>query len=453
MLDLAIRGGTVVTPDAERVSDVGVRDGRVAVIGQAGEAREELDARGLLVLPGCVDLHTHLASTPTWRPLDGFATGSRAAAAGGVTTVLAFAQQLEGEGLMPAVERAMADAAASIVDFAFHVTIVDPNARAISDVARLAELGHGLKVFMVLEQYATRREEYRGLYRAAARAGVLVAVHAEDHGIIERRTRELHVAGLTGVAAFPESRPVEAEVVAIREALGDAEATGASLYLVHVSSRAALDALREGKARGLRVFGECRPIYLYLTSELYALPERRGAIYVGQPPLREADDVAALWEALADGTLDTVGTDHIPHRLADKLDPSRTFDRIPPGMANLETMLPMLHSEGVRRGRLSLRRIVEVLSAAPARIAGLAARKGAIALGADADLVLFDPNLRRTVRAAETFSACDHDPFEGREVTGWPVATISRGEVIFREGRILAAAGRGCFVPRNTNKA
>ncbi|HUG56367.1 MAG TPA: amidohydrolase family protein [Candidatus Limnocylindrales bacterium] len=449
MLDLAIRGGTVVTPEAELRADVGVADGRIAAIGEAGPAREDLDARGLLVLPGCVDLHVHLASRPAWTPLDGFETGTRAAAAGGVTTVVAFAQQEPGEGLRPAVERALADAAPSIVDFAFHVTVVDPSLRAIADVAALAADGHaGLKVFMVMPVFAERRSEFRELYRAAARAGALVAVHAEDAGIVARRTRELHEAGRTGVEAFPDSRPVEAEAVAVREAIRDSRETGASVYLVHLSSRPALQAVRDARAAGLRVHGECRPIYLYLTREVYGLPDRRGAIYVGQPPLREPADVEAVWAALADGTLATVGTDHIPHRLSDKIDPGRTFDRIPPGMANLETMLPMLHSEGVLRGRLTLRRLVEVLAAAPARIAGLAPRKGAIAVGADADLVLFDPALRRTVRAADTFTACDHDPFEGWEVTGWPVVTLSRGEVLYARGEIVAPPGRGRFVPR-----
>jgi dihydropyrimidinase len=214
---------------------------------------------------------------------------------------------------------------------------------------------------------------------------------------------------------------------------------------VHLSSRAALDALRDGKQRAT-VFGETRPLYLYLTREQFQRPD--AALWVGQPPLRERADVEAVWAALSDGTLDTVGTDHIPHTRAAKLAAGLSFDRIPPGVSNLETLLPMLYSEGVRTERLTLARLVEVLATAPARIAGIYPRKGVVAVGADADLVVFDPKAQRVIRAKELHSACDYDPYEGWEVTGWPEVVLSRGEVVFERGRILVAPGRGRFVPR-----
>lgn len=449
MLDLAIRGGTVVTPDASDIANVGVADGWIAAVttGEVGAAKREIDATGMLVLPGCVDLHAHLASEPGWRPLDDFASGSRAAAAGGVTTVCAFAGQQEGEGLWPAIERAQADAAVSIVDYAYHVIVVDPSDAALRDVPELVAAGHaGLKVFMVMRQFAERTADYVRLLQVAAESGALTAIHAEDHRIVELRTRELLESGRTGVEWFPESRPPEAEELAVRAAIGYSDLTGAPIYLVHLSSRRVIEALRGAAAAGSAVYGETRPIYLYLTREVFSRAD--GGRFVGQPPLREQDDVDALWEALADGTLSTVGTDHVPHRRFDKLDPKRTFDKIPPGVANLETMLPMLYSEGVAKGRLTLRRMVEVLAAEPARLAGMTPRKGSIAVGADADLVVFDPNLRRTIRASETFSAADDDPFEGWEITGWPVVTISRGDVIYEAGKITAEPGRGRFVPR-----
>src|SRR5947209_6983898 len=252
--------------------------------------------------------------------------------------------------------------------------------------------------------------------------------------------------GRTGVEHFPESRPVEAEMKAVREAVELAERTGAAIYLVHLSSRPALDALREGKERA-RVLGETRPLYLYLTRAQFDRPD--AALWVGQPPLREADDVDAVWAALADGTLDTVGTDHIPHTRAAKLAAGLTFDRIPPGVSNLETLLPMLYSEGVRKGRLTLSRLVEVLATAPARIAGMYPRKGALAAGSDADIVIFDPNARRTIHAADLHSACDYDPYEGWDVTGWPEVVLLRGEVAFERGDMRAKPGRGGFVPRS----
>ena len=440
-----MRGGIVVTPEGERRADIAIDGERISRIGEVGPASREIDARGKLVLPGCVDLHTHLASTPTFVPLDDFEHGTRAAIAGGVTTVVSMVYQEDGS-LKRGIERAMRDAERSLADFAFHVVVTDPSEAARAEIPGLVRDGHaGLKVFMVSPRFVERRDDYRLLLRAAAEAGAVVAIHAEDHEIVAARTAELHASGRTGVEHFPESRPVEAEVKAVAEAIELAAATNAAIYLVHLSSRAALDTMRVGKRRA-RVFAETRPLYLYLTRAQFDRPD--AALWVAQPPLREADDVDAVWSALADGTLDTVGTDHIPHTRAAKLAPGLTFDRIPPGVSNLETLLPMLYSEGVRKGRLTLARLVEILATAPARIAGMYPRKGVIAVGSDADLVVFDPDAPRTISAAELHSACDYDPYEGWEVTGWPEAVISRGELVFADGAVMGSPGRGQLVRR-----
>ena len=434
-----------MTPEGERRADLAIQDGRIAGIGTIGDAAKVIDATGRLVLPGCVDLHTHLASTPTWTPLDDFEHGTRAAIAGGVTTVVSMVYQEEGS-LRRGIERGLRDASRSLADFAFHVVATDPSAAAMAELPALVREGHaGLKVFMVSPRYVERRDDYRALLRAAANAGALVAVHAEDHAIVAARTAELHAAGRTSVLHFPESRPVEAEETAVREAVALAASTGAAMYFVHLSSQRALAALREGK-RHARVFGETRPLYLYLTRERFSRSD--GALWVGQPPLRDGEDVAAVWAALAEGTLDTVGTDHIPHPRAAKLAPGLSFDRIPPGVANLETLLPMLYSEGVRGGRLTITRMVEVLAAGPARVGGMYPRKGALALGSDGDVVVFDPDARRTIRATEMHSACDYDPYEGWEVTGWPETVLSRGEIVFERGKLAGPPGRGKLVPR-----
>jgi dihydropyrimidinase len=407
-------------------------------------ARRELDAIGKLVLPGCVDLHTHLASTPTFTPLDDFEHATRAAIAGGVTTVCSMVYQ---DGTLRAgIERGLRDAQRSVADFAFHVVVTDPTDAAIAELPSLVRDGHaGLKVFMVAPRFDERITDYVRVLRAAAHAGMLVAVHAEDHAIVARATAELHAAGHDGVRYFPESRPVEAEGVAIRAAAQLAAKTGASIYLVHLSSRVALAALAEAKARGLRVYAETRPLYLYLTRGHFERPD--AALWVGQPPLREREDVDAMWDALKSRLVDTVGTDHYPHRRAAKLAPGLAFDKVPPGVANLETLLPMLYSEGVRRGRLTVERLVDVLATSPARIAGLRG-KGEIAIGNDADIVIFDPEHTRTIRASEMHSACDYDPYEGWEVTGWPSITVLRGEIAYESGEILARPGAGRLVAR-----
>ena len=433
--------------DVTTRADVGVQDGRIVAIGDVLDAERELDAAGKLLLPGCVDLHTHLASTPTFTPLDDFEHGTRAAVAGGVTTICSMVYQEEGS-LRAGIARGLRDAQRSLADFAFHVVVTDPSETAIAELPSLVRDGHtGLKVFMVTPRFEERITDYVRLLRAAADVGMLVAVHAEDHQVVARSTAQLHAAGHDAVRYFPESRPPEAEDVAVRTAAELAAKTGAAMYFVHLSSRLALAALGEAKARGLRVYGETRPLYLYLTRERFDWPD--AALWVGQPPLREQEDVDAMWEALRDGLLDTVGTDHYPHARAAKLAPGLAFDRVPPGVANLETLLPMLHSEGVRRGRLTLERMVDVLATAPARIAGLRG-KGEIAVGNDADIVIFDPELTRTVRASEMHSACDYDPYEGWEVTGWPTTTLLRGQTAYADGEIQARPGLGRPVLRHS---
>jgi dihydropyrimidinase len=436
----------VVTRSGTTRADVGVRDGRIAAIGEVPRAEHELDATGKLVLPGCVDLHTHLASTPTFTPLDDFEHGTRAAMAGGVTTVCSMVYQ---DGTLRAgIERGLRDAQRSLADFAFHVVVTDPNDGAIAELPSLARDGHtGLKVFMVAPRFDERITDYVRLLRAAGALGMLVAVHAEDHGVVARSTAALHAAGHDAVRYFPESRPPEAEDIALRTAAALAAKTGSAMYFVHLSSQLALGALEEAKANGLHVYGETRPLYLYLTRERFERPD--AALWVGQPPLREQEDVHAMWQALQSGLVDTVGTDHYPHARAAKLAPGLAFDRVPPGVANLETLLPMLYSEGVRKKRITLERMVDVLATAPARIAGLHG-KGEIAVGNDADVVIFDPELTRTIRASEMHSACDYDPYEGWEVTGWPTTTLLRGQTAYSDGEIHAQPGQGRLVLRHS---
>ena len=430
-----------MTAQGSQRADVRVDGERITHVGRAPQADRTIDATGLFVLPGCVDLHVHLASTPTFTPLDGFETGSRAAIVGGVTTVVSMVYQEDGS-LQRGIERGMRDAAASICDYAFHTVVIDPSADAIAELPALARDGHaGVKVFMVTRRYIERKDDYLALYRAVAREGMLAAVHAEDYLLIERSTAALHLAGKTGAQHFPASRPVEAEVVAVRAAIENAAATGARTYLVHVSSAAAMEEIRGAKAaRRARLFAETRPLYLYLTRERFATPE--APLYIGQPPLREKADVYAVWRALADGTCDTVGTDHYPHRKLAKIAPGLTFDKIPPGVANLETLLPMLYSEGVGKERITIERLVDVLATTPARLAGLRT-KGEVAVGKDADLVLLDPIERRTIRASEMHSACDYDPYEGWDVTGWPRTVLLRGEIVYDRHEIRAAPGSG----------
>jgi dihydropyrimidinase len=249
------------------------------------------------------------------------------------------------------------------------------------------------------------------------------------------------------VENYPASRPRAAEVSATQHALHLAGTANVPAYLVHVSCEAAIDAARAARRAGQRAYVETRPIYLYLTEEAYAQAD--GALYVGQPPLRDDADVAALWRALATGDIHVVATDHVGWSRAAKQDPQHTFATVPAGMSNLETLLPMLFSRGVVQGRISLERFVGLISTNPARLMGLYPRKGTIEPGADADLVVWDPERTRTIRAGEMHSAQDFEVYEGFSVTGWPLLTLSRGEVVFEAGKPSEAAGRGRLAARS----
>jgi dihydropyrimidinase len=338
-----------------------------------------------------------------------------------------------------------------LVDFALHPVVIDPSAATRDELARLAALGHSsIKIFMILGNFDSRAGEFLEIMREAASLGMLSLIHCEDACLIGHLTARLVAAGRTGAEAYPLSRPVFSEEVAATRAIGFAEAADAPIYVVHLSSAAALEACHRARARGVPVYIETRPLYLYLTAERFSEPD--GAKYVGNPPLRDAADVRRLWHALWDGDIQTVCTDHAPWMLADKLDPTLDVASFRPGVADLETLQPMLFSEGVNKGRISLHRFVEITSTNAARLFGLFPRKGTIAVGSDADLTIWDPTVVRTVDARTMETQADYSPYDGWQVTGWPVTTISRGEVVYDRGQITGAAGRGRLAPRGPSQ-
>ncbi|MHB8577899.1 MAG: dihydropyrimidinase [Dehalococcoidia bacterium] len=453
-MDLVIRNGTVVTAAGSARAHVGVEGGRVTQVGGRIErAPREIDATGMLVLPGGVDPHVHLTSVGTSGPhqrADDLYTGTRAAAAGGVTTIIDFAYQDRGSDLRSAVDRVLkAGAEQCVIDYGFHPVVYDPSDAAQADIPQLVAEGFpSLKIFTVTASFDRRVPEYLRVLEAIGGSGGLAMLHCEDRAMIDFCTHNLLEQGKTGVEHYPESRPREAEVSGTERALHLADLAGAPAYVVHVSCNAAVDVTRRARRTGQRVYVETRPIYLYLTDDRYSLPGTQGNLFVGQPPLRDQTDVDALWHALASGDVQVVATDHVGWMAETKLDPRHTFATVQAGMSNLETLLPMLFSEGVRTGRISIERFVQLISANPARIMGLYPRKGTIAPGSDADLVIWDPERPRTIHAPEMHSASDFDVFEGFSVTGWPVMTLSRGEVVFENGRPSEAAGRGRLAAR-----
>jgi len=448
----------VVTAGSSAECDVGISGGRISQLGGSLRGRREIDAAGALVLPGGLDMHVHLSSpeapepgVPAWA--DDFAVGSRAAIAGGVTTIGNMTFPRDGESLRRALDRDLAAAAdGAAVDYVLHAVLTDPSAEAIAELPVLASHGHqSLKLFMMFPGVEAHADEMIAAIRIAGHSGTLTMLHCEDGALIRAAGQRLLAEGRGGLADWASSRPVLAERAAVERAVAICEATGSPIYIVHLSSQAALDSARRGQARGLPVFVETRPLYLYLTSELLREPD--GAKYIGCPPLREPADVEAMWSGLADGSIHTLGSDHAPWSLRDKIDASLDVTTARPGVADLETILPMLFSAGVRTGRISLSRFIELTSANAARLFGLYPRKGTIAVGSDADLVVLDPQLRRTIDGRSMQSNADYSVYDGQQVHGWPRFTVSRGDVVLADGEIMAKPGRGQWLRQGPTSA
>jgi len=461
-VELVIRGGDVVTADARMVTDIGIAQGVVVQIGGDLRAPQEIDAAGKLVLPGGVDAHVHLSTPPGGaaepgetdapRWVDDFTSGSAAALAGGITTLGNMTFPAEGERPLASLAREEAAVRAqAIADVFLHPVIETVTPETLDEIPRLPDAGcASIKIFMVSPDFDAHAADYCRAIRQAGEAGVLSVLHCEDQALIRDATERLMVAGRADVRNYGEACPVVSEVVAVQRAVAIAEATGAPIYIVHLSSARALEVCAGAQARGLPVYVETRPLYLHLTRERLREPD--GAKYIGQPPLRERRDVEALWAGLRQGTIHTVCTDHAPWSLAAKLDPALTVANPRPGVENLQTMRPMLYSEGVRTGRISLERFVAVTATNPARLFGLYPRKGTIAVGGDADLVVFDPHLTRTVDRTMLKSNADYSVYEGWPVTGWPVVTVRRGEVVFRDDAIVGTAGSGALLRPRPNQ-
>jgi dihydropyrimidinase len=461
--DLIVRGGRVVTAGHEQEADVAITGGRIVQLGGEMSGRRELNARGLLVLPGGIDAHVHLvcaalaagsaaAGWPSW--VDDFWTGSRAAIAGGVTTIGSMTGQLPGETMTDAIRRDMAGAGAeAAVDWFLH-PILPPGAGAdiAGEAAALARDGHtSNKLFLTVPDFDVDTGELAQLVTAAGQAGAITLVHCEEAGLVTQAGQDLIAAGRGAVRYFADARTVEAEVQAVGRAVALSRTADVPVYIVHLSSAEALARCHAARSAGARVYVETRPLYLHLTRERFVEPD--GAKYVGAPPLRTQTDRDALWHGLAAGQIDTVCSDHAPWTLDQKLDPDLDVTTARQGVADLETLMPMLFSEGVLTGRISLTRFVQLTSANAARLFGLQPRKGTIAPGADADLVLWDPQASRVIDGATMQSRAGYSVYDGWHVTGWPVTVLRRGQVVLADGVITAKPGDGRWLGREASGA
>ena len=453
--DLVVRGGLVVTAADSVVADIGVRAGRIAAIGTGlPPAEREIDARGLEVLPGGVDVHTHLdLDLGGTRTADDFASGTAAAACGGITTICDYAWQGQGQTLAQTLEVWKAKARdRAHIDYAFHIILADASDEVLREIPVIVAAGYpSFKVFTIRE-FGIGDEALLRVLQAARGAGAIVNVHCENSEMLDLAERQMIAAGRSDPRHYAESRPALAEAEATRRVIDYAELTSAEVYIVHMSCVGAVEALWAARRRGVRVWGETRPIYLGLTRDRYEAGGVEAAKVIGAPPLRDLPDQAALWDALRAGEIQVVGSDNTSWTVAQKAEGAADFRRVPYGVPGLETEMRVIYSEGVARGRISRETFVAAFATNPARIFGLYPRKGTIAVGSDADLVLFDPALTQTIDERTLHSRAGYDPFHGFAVTGAPVATLSRGELVARDGQLLSRPGRGQHVLRERRR-
>ena len=461
--DCVIRAGRVATAVDDFAADIGIKDGTIAAIGRnLGPGKAEIDAAGRLVLPGGIDAHAHIEQLSAAGIVnsDTFASATSSAAHGGTTSVICFAAQHVGMDLMQVVgDYAALAKKGAVIDYAFHLIIADPTEVTIKEhIPALIAQGHAtLKVFMTYDRLQVGDEKLLDILFAARKSGALVCVHAENHGMITWMGKRLVEKGYIAPKYHTASHPRGCEAEAFNRLITFAEFIDQPIMIFHVSTAEGVQVIRQARGRGLKVFAETCPQYLFMTAQDLDKPGLEGAKWMCSPPPRTAPDQEAIWQGLALGDLQLVSSDHAPYAFDAKgklsAGPSPTFKQIANGLPGIELRLPLLFDAMVSNGRLGLNKFVELTATAPAKIYNLWPRKGSIAIGADADIVVWDPNRKVTLADGVTHDGAGYTPYAGRTLTGWPDCVLRRGEVIVRAGRLEAQPGSGAFLPRSGGEA
>jgi dihydropyrimidinase len=456
--DTIIRNGSVVTATDTFVADVAISDGKISAIGDSlptENVSHLFDASGKLVLPGGIDVHTHLdmpfGGTTS---ADDFETGTRAAAFGGTTTLIDFAIQYKGQSLHQAFDTWMGKASnKAVCDYAFHCIVTDVSGGQLSEMDDLVHEGvTSFKLFMAYPGVFMLDDGsiFKALQRTSKNGG-LVCMHAENGSAIDVIVQQALAEGKKAPKYHALTRPTTAEAEATARAIALAEMAGAPIYIVHLSCNDALEKVREARDRGLPVYAETCPQYLYLSIENFDAPGFEGAKYVFTPPLREKWHQEKLWNGLKRDHLQVVSTDHCPFCFKEQKELGRDdFTKIPNGGPGIEHRMSLIYSGGVASGRFSANRFVELVSTTPAKLFGLHPRKGTIAVGSDADLVIFDPKRKHTISAKTHHMRVDYSMFEGIQVTGMPDVVFSRGRTVVDREKFVGRPGQGEFLRRST---
>jgi dihydropyrimidinase len=460
--ETVVRGGTVGLASGTEAADIAITAGHIVAVGpNLPRAPIEIDATGKLVLPGGVDTHAHIEqlSAAGIMTADDFESATTAAAFGGTTTVLSFAAQHKGMNLAKVVADYHSVAArGAIIDYGFHMIVVDPNETTLEEIPDLVASGHAsLKVFMTYDRLKLDDEKLLDVLLVARQCSALVCVHAENHGLISWLSNRLLARGYTKPAFHTVAHARTAEQEAIYRLIAFSEFIDQPVMIFHVSTAESIEIIRDARQRGVKVFGETCPQYLFLTAADVDRPGVEGMKRIFSPPPRTRRDQEALWNALERGDLQAVSSDHAPYSLdtAGKLinGPDANFKQIASGMPGIETRMPLMFDAMVSLGKLGLAAFVNLTATQPARLYGLYPRKGAIEIGADADLVLWNPEREVTLSSSITHDRSGYCPYEGRVVRGWPELVMRRGEVIVADGKLRASPGSGQFIARQAGEA
>ena len=456
--DLIIRGGTVATASDTFKTDVGVRAGKIVALGHdLGKAERTIEAEGQLVLPGGIEAHCHIEQESSTRIMtaDDFYSGSVSAAFGGNTTFIPFAAQHRGQNLRDVIKTAHDRAGPkSVIDYAFHLIISDPTENVLwQELPALIMEGYSsFKVYMTYEMLKINDHQMLDVLSIARQHGAMTMVHAENNDVINWLSERLLNGGYVAPKYHAVSHNSIAESEASRRAIDLARLTDAKLLIVHVSAPEAANTILKARNQGLPIYGETCPQYLFLTAGDLDREGMEGAKFCCSPPPRDKAGQDAIWLGLTNDTFQVFSSDHAPYRYDETgkfiAGPNPTFKKIANGVPGIETRMPLLFSEGVRKGRLSLNQFVALTSTNAAKIYGLHPRKGTIAIGSDADIAIWDPNWERVISTAILHDNMDYTPYDGMEITGWPRTVINQGRVVVYNETLQVERGSGSFLER-----